>query len=266
VVKAAQLKAKETGAKEMVKATLIDYTGKGRLDEQSHAAHMLVFTKSTRLSMDPGLLDRIKLKTHAEMTSELDYMAKTIPSSWEFIDVTFLISGVSRPCATQMTRTRTGSYAQQSQRVTDVSGMDVLNTVPVTSPHNDLRMSYDECAKAAVSNYAGLLARGVKPEDARGLLPANITTNLVAKYNFRNFIDLVKARESLRVQGEYGLIIAQMKAEVLAAWPWAEPFFVPRLHAAIELLETAAREVGVTTGSGPGWDIAKAIDLLRKEG
>jgi hypothetical protein len=62
------------------------------------------------------------------------------------------------------------------------------------------------------------------------------------------------------------LIIAQMKAEVLAAWPWAEPFFVPRLHAAIELLETAAREVGVTTGSGPGWDIAKAIDLLRKEG
>ena len=61
-----------------------------------------------------------------------------------------------------------------------------------------------------------------------------------------------------------GAIVRRMEAEVLLAWPWAAPFFQPRQAAAIAELEAVAREIGITTGSGPGWRLAKAIDLLRK--
>jgi thymidylate synthase ThyX len=56
----------------------------------------------------------------------LDYISKTIRSSWEFVDYTFQITGVTRAFTHQFVRTRTGSYAQQSQRSVDMSsGIEV---------------------------------------------------------------------------------------------------------------------------------------------
>jgi hypothetical protein len=95
------------------------------------------------------------------------------------------------------------------------------------------------------------------------LLPMNTQSNLVAKYNLRAFVDLVTARKSLRTQGEYAGIVRDMEFAVLAVWPWAAPFFLPKEDAAITMLERVADEIGVTVGSGPGWQIAKAVDLLR---
>lgn len=245
----------------MANATLIDFTGKGRADERWHAAHTLIFTKSTRLTLDPGLFAEIQEWPEARKQAELDYMATTIPSSWEFVDVTFLLSGVTRAAAQQITRTRHASYAMQSQRVLNVKDVAVLNTI-----QDDVAARvYEAAAAEALTAYAALIDRhGVAPQDARGLLPMNATCNLVAKYNLRNFVELVRARESLRVQGEYAALVVQMKRAVLDAWPWAERFFVPPHAHAIALLEEAAKAVGITTGTGPGWQIAKAVDLLRR--
>lgn len=243
------------------KVSLIDYTGRGRPDQEWHAAHILVFTKSTRLSMDSGLLDTIVGMPKSDLAAELEYMASTIPSSWEFVDLTFLIENVSRACAQQITRTRTGSYAMQSQRVVDVRSAPIHNPLPVGSKaHRDFGRRARDC----VVRYQHSLDEGMSKQDARGLLPMNICCNLVAKYNLRSFVDLIRARRSLRTQGEYAEIVRQMEALVLAAWPWSAPFFEPPAAKAITMLEEAAQEVGVETGTGPGWKIAKAIDLLRK--
>jgi flavin-dependent thymidylate synthase len=244
-----------------VEVYLMDFTGAGRIDQKWHAADLLIFTKQTRLEMDMGGLLSITHWPEQKKLDELALMAATIRSSWEFVDVTFLIRKVSRACAQQITRTRTGSYAMQSQRVVDVSSSSVYNPMKEQS-HFEL---FADQATGAIAEYAELVADGASREDARGILPMNIHCNLVAKYNLRAFADLVVARSSLRTQGEYADIIAQMRQAVIDVWPWAEIFFEPKNEKAIKMLEAVANRIGITTGSGDGWDIAKAIDLLRAE-
>ena len=247
----------------MATVHLIDFTGKGRPDEEWHAADVLMFTKSTRLNMTPGLMANIKSMHAGDKQRELQYMANTIQSSWEFVDVTFLIEGVTRAVAQQITRTRTASYAMQSQRVNDLSDIDVLN------PFGDDGATHESVLFTAAVNdcrrtYGDLIAGGAKKEDARGIMPMNTRCNLVAKYNLRSLVDVMKARRSMRAQGEYADIAIQMQAAVLHVWPWAAPFFADKQAAALAMLEQAAKDVGITVGSGPGWEIAKAIDLIRK--
>lgn len=230
------------------------------------AATLLIFSKNTRLNLSPTLYEEIQHWHQDRIDEELAYMASTIRSSWEFVDVVFLIEGVTRACAQQMTRTRTASYAMQSQRVTNASEMEIANPYPKPDdpeePNNYDR--FDQAARAAKRVYNDLVGEGSKLEDARGVLPMNTTCNLIAKYNLRSFADILAARKSFRAQGEYADIVLQMEALVLQQWPWAAKFFEPAEKIMIELLESVVKEIGITTGHGPGWQVAKVIDLLRK--
>lgn len=244
----------------MPRVTLIDYTGRGSPDPW-YAANILLFTKATRLNMSPETMDEIEHEFPDAKRELLRDMAKTIPSSWEFVDLTFLISGVTRACAQQITRTRTGSYAMQSQRVVNMSGAEVTNPCALDDPH---RETFARAVQELLRTYEGFIEDGMPAQMARGILPMNTQCNLVAKYNLRSFVDLVRARSSLRTQDEYARIVADAKAAVLDAWPWADVFFEDPHSVAIRELENVAQELGVTPGSGFGWRVAKAIDLLRK--
>lgn len=217
------------------------------------AGALLIFTKSTRLEMTSGGLQDIVDKCRKDedwMMTELDYMAKTIRSSWEFLDVTFAIRGVSRACAQQITRTRFtpidgdlfGSYAMQSQRVTDMSEMGWHNPhPPATMLHDD----FEDCMRGAMTNYQQMVQTGAKLEDARGILPVNLHCNLIAKYNLRMLVDLVQKRESYRAQGEFNTIAREMREALVEMWPWASLFLRPKnelAKAAVEDLRTALRK------------------------
>ena len=245
-----------------MKVELIDYTGVGRADQQWHAADVMIFTKQTRLNLSSGLMDEIKAWPIDKKQAELDYMAKTIKSSWEFIDVTFLLSGVSRAVAQQITRTRTASYAMQSMRVTNASELNVVEGKKLEG--NQLEM-YRTAVESSKQSYKELVDAGVSLEDARGILPLNTECNLVCKYNFRSATDLIKARKSLRAQGEYGEIVREMERLMLEAWPWTKPFLESDKDIAIGMLEEIVKSIGFTVGKGMGWEIAKAIDLIRKD-
>jgi len=241
----------------MAKVKLIDYTGKGNPDDY-HAARMLVFTKATRMSLENAWEGILKMDSTA-LQNELLYMASTIPSSWEFADCTFLITQVSRSTCQQITRTRTGSYAMQSQRVIDMGAA-----------------TYDDKGKAAtvameegITNYRNLVGQGVPLEDAREVLPIGVHSAIVCKYNFRNLVELCMKRNSLRVQDQYRDIIENMRMQVLNVWPWAEPFFVPKQSKAIALLEEAATALRKLEGldgamyNGISGKLAKAADLMK---
>jgi flavin-dependent thymidylate synthase len=244
-----------------MKVELIDYTGVGRADQQWHAADVMIFTKQTRLNLSAGLMQEIKGWSAEKKQAELDYMAKTIKSSWEFVDVTFLLSGVSRAVAQQITRTRTASYAMQSLRVVNASDLGVVEGKKLEPRQLEL---YRTAVDSAKQSYTELVAAGAALEDARGVLPLNTECSLVCKYNFRSATDLIKARKSLRAQGEYGEIVREMERLILEVWPWAGPFFESDVDIAVQMLENVAKELGITTGKGQGWEIAKAIDLIRK--
>ena len=150
---------------------LMNYTGLGRPDQVWHAADVMIFTKQTRLNLSAGLMEEIQSWSPEKKKAELDYMAKTIKSSWEFIDVTFLLSGISRAVAQQITRTRTASYAMQSMRVTDASELTVVEGRKMNTVQLDI---YRDAANTARSFYRELVDSGVALEDARGIMPLNI--------------------------------------------------------------------------------------------
>lgn len=244
----------------MAKVEIIEFTGKGRPDEQWHAADVLLFTKSTRLNMTPGLLAEIKAWPEEKKRAELEFMTTTVPSSWEFVSVTFLISGVTRAIAQQITRTRSASYAMQAQRVNNIADAGVLNPFEVGS---DLYIDFEVGVAAAKDSYTRLVAGGAKLEDARAIMPIHTECNLCASYNLRSLVDLLRKRSSPRVQGEYVDIANQMRALVTEVWPWSAPFFRLPQEAALKLLGDVLAEMDVTPGEGAGWRIAKAMDLIR---
>lgn len=222
------------------------------------AAALLIFTKATRLQMDAAGLEDVVRRCKDEpewMHQELDYMSKTIRSSWEFLDVTFSIRDVSRAMAQQMTRTRFtpidgdlfGSYAMQSQRVTDMSGMGWHNPFyreqGMTAEDRRKEEIFDLSAMASIEVYKGMVASGMKLEDARGILPINLHCNLIAKYNLRMLCDLVQARSSYRAQGEFNVVAAEMRDALVEMWPWAEIFLRPKNEIAKDAVDDLRKSI-----------------------
>lgn len=195
----------------MMKVTLISVT--------PNALDLLLSTKNTRLSAedDPAKWSDEKRAEH------LAYMRDTIKSSWEFVDYVFKIEGVTRAFTHQFVRTRTGSYAQQSTRVIDARHQEVDMPVAIADapPH---RAIWERAVEVMLDAYGDLIDAGAPMQDARGLLPTNITTSIIAKFNLRNLHDMAKLRLCTRTQGEYQDVFRAMRAAVIETHPWAENF------------------------------------------
>lgn len=221
---------------------LIDYTGCGSPDPARHAANVLVFTKQTRLEMESGLMDDIAAWPWEKVEEELAYMANTIPSSWEMVNYTFLINDVTRAFTHQFVRTRTGSYAQQTMRVLNKKGWtyDAGPTIKGDKTADDL---YRHTMASVADAYDMLIGLGAKIEDARGVLPTNIHTNIVAKFDLRTLADTARKRASSRTQGEYRDVMDAMLAEVQRVHPWASMFLGRTFDRSAHELETAISDI-----------------------
>ena len=189
------------------------------------AKDLLIFTKNTRLLNVEDAYSEIKDWPEDKKQAELDYMLQTIKSSWEFVDYTFELRDVTRAFTHQFVRTRQGSYAQQSQRTVDMAGFGYYTPPRIESDETANKM-YDEAMKQINDSYQKLREL-VPAEDARGILPTNIHTNIVAKFSLRTLHEMAKSRLSPRAQGEYQQIFKAMVDCVVAVHPWAEPFLTP---------------------------------------
>lgn len=183
------------------------------------ALDLLLSTKNTRLthSSDPSTW------TEERRAEHLAYMRDTIKSSWEFVDYVFQIDGVTRAFTHQLVRTRTGSYAQQAMRVVDARAQPV-DLPPSIEGREDWLEVWTEGVAAALGAYGDLIDAGAPAQDARGLLPTNITTSIMAKFNLRTLHEMAKLRLCTRTQGEYQDVFRAMRREVIGAHPWAGPF------------------------------------------
>lgn len=236
-----------------MKVTLINHT--------QDAVELLLFTKSTRLNMSPGLFSEITKWPPSKKYEELQYMANTIPSSWEMVDYVFLVEGVSRAYTHQQVRTRAASYAQQSMRVTDMCEFDYVYTDKNLSD-SGVKNTIDACLRQTKLAYRALIALGQPVEDARGILPTNIATNIVCKFNLRTFAELCKSRTGGRTQSEYQKVVNAMADEVLKVHPWADQFLFQqgRDHFA-EIEEFALRKFPDLKERG---ELLKIVDRMRK--
>lgn len=232
-----------------MKVTLVNYT--------NDAARILILAKSTRLDMNSSIFEKILRMTDDELDAELDYIANTVPSAWEFCHYTFLVEGVSRNCTHQMVRTRTGSYAEQSMRVTDQS--DFAFVMPESIENGFFRNALTEIKYA----YVEAINDGKQPEDARCILPGNISTNILCCYNLRSFSQLVQSRTGGRTQREYQSVVSSMVYEVLKIHPWAEKFLFKKQRDYFAEIEAfALKEFPDLKKRG---ELLKIVDKMRHE-
>lgn len=190
---------------------LISYTDK--------AKELLIFSKKTRITMSGKAFEEVCAMSDEEKGKELKYVFGTIGSSWEFVDYTFMISDVTRAYTHQQVRSRVGvSFAQQAQRVVDMSNFEYLATGECIGDPD-----YHETMALIKEGYAKIIRKGTNPQDARGVLPTNIYTNILMKINLRALSNLLNIRMCFKAQGEYQKVARDMRRIVMEIHPWAEP-------------------------------------------
>lgn len=244
-----------------MKVTLINFTGNGQEDPARWAARHLIFVKSTRLELTPNLRKEIDTWGDDRILLELAAIRDTIRSSWEFVDYEFLLQGVTRAFTHQLVRTRTASYAQQTMRATDQNCFTTEMPDSIREGTEQQKSQWNDCMDAIRFSYAELTKSGVPPQDARGVLPTNIHTNIVVKMNLRTLADMAAKRmESKRAQGEYRTAANWMVELACSVHPWVRDFLIiPRLSTPI--LDCMFKDA--LPGS-PEWEAMKEVDKLKR--
>jgi len=191
---------------------LINYT--------QNAAELLILSKNTRHLSSSERFEDIMQMSSEEKDREISYIFSTISSSWEFVGYTFLLQDVTRAFTHQLVRHRIGtSFAQESLRVSPQENFSYLIPDGIESDAFQVRL-YEVGMANIQESYNLLLGKGADTQDARGILPTNICTNILLGINLRALSLLMETRLCIRAQGEFQEAALWMKDLVLLAHPW----------------------------------------------
>lgn len=114
-------------------------------------------------------------------------------SVFEHASVSLIVEGISRACLAQLTRHRIASYSVTSQRYCKVDPGSLWYVTPPSIVDAGVEPLYRYRMIVCMDEYLHMLACGVKPEDARFLLPEATKTSLVMTVNassLQNFLTL----------------------------------------------------------------------------
>lgn len=141
----------------------------------------------------------------------------------EHFNVTFRVI-CSRACMSQWTRHRHMSYSIESQRyicyAKDKFGGEITFIKPVDfdSFSDDQQKFYSEQLKSAEDAYLGAVKLNLKAQQARGLLPNDVKTEMVVTANLRSLREFIKLRTSKSAQIEIRMLaldlLDKLKAEI----------------------------------------------------
>lgn len=170
--------------------------------------------------------------TDAERREYLVEMQKTkLKMPLEGVNLHFMIEGVTRGFTHQMVRQRTAAYAQESTRFAVKEDLATAVALPpslagVRSTREDIDIDSPEFERLndaekmlqiwedAVDHvghaYMKLVNMGMPAEDARGLMPTNITTRLNYITNLRGLLDHAGNRLCTQAQFEWRAEFAQV--------------------------------------------------------
>lgn len=125
-------------------------------------------------------------------------------SVFEHASITFKAEGISRACMAQLTRHRLVSFCVESQRYNkyDLSGNDWYVMPPTFEKDANWEVSFRISMDDAQSEYSRALGWGMKPEDARYLLPEATKTNLIMTCNVRQLFHIFDMRMDKAAQWE----------------------------------------------------------------
>jgi len=131
-----------------------------------------------------------------------------LKAPWEFIDLMFMIEGVTRSFTHQLVRQRTAVYAQESLRFAVKRGFAHEAALPphiVPGPASDEPAFKIWCDTmlAIEEAYEKLIGLGIPAEDARSILPHCVTTRVIYKTNLRGLLEHAGNRLCTQAQFEW---------------------------------------------------------------
>jgi flavin-dependent thymidylate synthase len=147
-------------------------------------------------------------------------LANNFDTPLEFVSFHFLIEGVTRAFTHQLVRQRTAAYVQESMRFAVKEGAAVEVALPpsiaVLKDDDPNRKIWDDTVARVGWAYNSLVNNGIPAEDARGLLPTNITTRIHYHTNLRNLRDHAGKRLCSQAQYEWKQVWAQIIQAILS--------------------------------------------------
>lgn len=156
-------------------------------------------------------------------------------SIFEHVSFSFAVSGVSRALLAQFTRHRIGwSYSVQSQRFVKMNNsrfvmppgmhdIELKDPLWIGDSAGDIIEDFVEAGKQV---YDHLLSAGVKPEDARMVLPIGTVCNLTVTCNLRAFMDFYRKRVLTKgAQWEIRAMAERMAELITETEPWTAELF-----------------------------------------
>lgn len=166
----------------------------------------------------------------------LDQIQRTqLQTPLEFVHTSWLIQNVSRAWTHQAVRTRVGaSFVQESLRFADKRSAGVLVSPDIWASAQSRNM-YIESSLDAFKTYGDLIEAGVPIQDARGVLPHNVLTNMFAGYSLSALSGIARKRYCCQAQhtgdgeGEWDSVLDQMREQLspglrrFVCPPWEVP-------------------------------------------
>ena len=170
-------------------------------------------------------------RAHLISIDDYSWIAKTISHDFniavnvrDILDLctaTFLFEKISRTASHQLVRHR-NSISQESQRYVDYSnstfvnplkdkGLDAdkyLNVEILGAKH---KFTMDDIANISIKLYNQLREDGLAKEDARAILPNNVTTKLYMTFTFTNLIKFLELRTAKGAQAEIRTLANEVK-------------------------------------------------------
>lgn len=134
----------------------------------------------------------------------------------EHFSATFRIV-CDRGVMAELTRHRLCSFSVESTRYVNYSKRGLKFIKPL-STRRITDIVFEEIADHAERAYRELLSEGVKPEEARAILPLSLATELTVTANLREWRHLLKQRTSSKAHPQMrqiaGMILAALKAKL----------------------------------------------------
>lgn len=149
-------------------------------------------------------------------------------STIEHIQVSYAISGISRACSHQLVRHRHMSFSQKSQRYVEEKGQFKYIVPKSIEKDKELLKKFNSYMETTSKFYREMVELGIKPEDARSILPNATSTSMVTSLNLRELIHLCNLRLCTRAQDEIREMTNQMAKCLVEVEPWLKPYLVPK--------------------------------------
>lgn len=200
--------------------------------------------------------------SHAERREFFEQVVSTkLKAPFEFVKFHFMIEGVTRSFTHQMVRQRTAVYAQESLRFAVKDGIDEEVALPpslAALPADDPRVRvWKRAVNAVDDSYHALVESGIPAEDARGLLPHNITTRLHYSTDLRALQDHAGNRLCTQAQFEWRAVFTRIVEAIRTHRPHA-----PMLRSATNTSEHFRSELE-HVDEQDAWQYEAIADLFR---